>query len=82
MSRLTIDMTSQQHQSLKAQAALHGKTVRQYALDRLFPQDGDAAWDELQGLLNERIEQGLSGQISTRTFGEIVDEELGTGPLS
>jgi hypothetical protein len=27
MSRLTIDITSQQHQSLKALAALQGKTI-------------------------------------------------------
>jgi hypothetical protein len=36
MSRLTIDITSQQHQNLKAMAALQGKTI-QYALERLFP---------------------------------------------
>jgi hypothetical protein len=62
MSRLTIDITSQQHQSLKALAALQGKTIKQYALERLFPADasGDQAWRELQALLGERIEQGLA----------------------
>ncbi|HEY0125026.1 MAG TPA: antitoxin, partial [Rhizobium sp.] len=29
MSRLTIDITDQQHQSLKALAALQGKTIKQ-----------------------------------------------------
>src|SRR3546814_17665775 len=33
MSRLTIDLTDQQHQSLKALAALTGKTIKQYALE-------------------------------------------------
>jgi hypothetical protein len=53
MSRLTIDITIQQHQSLKALAALQGKTIKQYALERLFPADasGDQAWRELQTLL-------------------------------
>nr|WP_312609110.1 hypothetical protein [Agrobacterium pusense] len=37
MSRLTIDITDQQHQSLKALAALQGKTIKQYVLERLFP---------------------------------------------
>lgn len=37
MSRLTIDMTEQQHQSLKALAALEGKTIKQYTIERLFP---------------------------------------------
>lgn len=36
MSRLSIDLTDQQHQSLKALAALQGKTIRQYAVERLF----------------------------------------------
>ncbi len=31
MSRLTIDMTDEQHQSLKALVALQGKTIKQYA---------------------------------------------------
>jgi len=42
MSRLAIDMTAQQHQSLKAFAALQEKTIKQYALERLFPGDADA----------------------------------------
>ncbi|CAE6848672.1 hypothetical protein FHT07_000041 [Xanthomonas arboricola] len=29
MSRLTIDLNDQQHQSLKALAALQGKTIKQ-----------------------------------------------------
>ncbi|WP_210417050.1 hypothetical protein [Brenneria corticis] len=29
MSRLTIDLTEHQHQSLKALAALQGKTIKQ-----------------------------------------------------
>ena len=79
MSRLTIDITNQQHQSLKAVAALQGKSIKQYALERLFPEDanGDQAWRELKMLLGERIEQGLAGQISTQRIGSIVDEELG-----
>ncbi len=79
MSRLTIDITNQQHQSLKAVAALQGKSIKQYALERLFPEDanGDQAWRELKMLLGERIEQGLAGQISTQSIGSIVDEELG-----
>ena len=81
MSRLTIDITIQQHQSLKALAALQGKSIKQYALERLFPSDasGDQAWRELKTLLGERIEQGLAGQTSAKSIGAIVDEELGAG---
>ena len=43
MSRLTIDISPEQHQSLKAMAALEGKTIRQYALERLFPRKNPRA---------------------------------------
>ncbi|GAJ97136.1 antitoxin [Agrobacterium rhizogenes] len=78
MSRLTIDITDQQHQSLKALAALQGKTIKQYALERLFPgdTDGDRAWQELKTLMNTRIHDGLAGKLSTKTVGDILDEEI------
>lgn len=81
MSRLTIDMTDQQHQSLKALAALQGKTIKQYALERLFPGDADAnqAWSELKTLLSTRIHEGLAGNVSTNSIREILDEELTKG---
>ncbi|EJG5926602.1 antitoxin [Salmonella enterica] len=79
MSRLTIDITDQQHQILKALAALQGKTIKQYALERLFPGDTDAdqAWQELKTLLGNRINNGIAGKVSARSIGEILDEELG-----
>jgi hypothetical protein len=78
MSRLTIDMTDQQHQSLKALAALPGKTIKQYALERLFPGDAEAdqALQELKTLLGGRIKAGLSGKVSDKSIDQIVDEEL------
>lgn len=81
MSRLTIDMTDQQHQSLKALAALQGKTIKQYALERLLPaqSDSDQAWDELKALLGQRIAEGLAGSLSSRSVDEILDDELSRG---
>ncbi|EAM4819204.1 antitoxin [Salmonella enterica subsp. enterica serovar Sandiego] len=78
MSRLTIDITDQQHQSLKALAALQGKTIKQYALERLFPGDADAdqAWQELKKMLGNRINNGLEGKVSTKSIGDILDDEL------
>ncbi|WP_257558513.1 antitoxin [Sphingobium sp. CFD-2] len=79
MSRLTIDITEQQHQSLKALAALQGKTIKQYAIERLFPGDtnADQAWQALKALLGERIAEGLAGGVSAKSIGTILDEELG-----
>jgi hypothetical protein len=78
MSRLTIDMTDQQHQSLKALAALQGKTIKQYALERLLPGnlDADQAWLELRDLLGARVREGLDGKTSSKSIGTILNEEL------
>ncbi|MGW6780644.1 antitoxin [Brucella pseudogrignonensis] len=78
MSRLTIDISDKQHQSLKALAALQGKTIKQYALERLFPDDGDAdkAWQELKTIVETRVEEGLLGKVSNKSIREILDEEL------
>ena len=78
MSRLTINLTDQQHQSLRAAAVLQGKTIKQYAIERLFPGDPDAdqAWQELKALLTARVEDALAGNVSTKTVSEIFDEEL------
>lgn len=81
MSRLTIDVTDQQHQSLKAMAALQGKTIKQYTLERLFSgnADVDLAWQELKALLTVRINEGLSGKVSAKSIGEILNEEMSEG---
>lgn len=77
MSRLTIDITDQQHQNLKALAALQGKTIKQYAIERLFSNSGqDGAWQELKALLGQRIADGLAGEVSTKSIATIVDEEF------
>ena len=79
MSRLMIDITDQQHQNLKALAALQGKTIKQYAVERLFAGNGgdDQAWQELKTLLGKRIADGLAGDVSTKSIDAIVDEEMG-----
>lgn len=81
MSRLTIDMTEQQHQSLKALAALQGKTIRQYAIERLFPgdEDADRAWAELQALMKTRVENGLAGGVTPKGVADLLAEELASG---
>jgi hypothetical protein len=81
MNRLTIDMTDQQHQSLKALAALQGQTIKQYAIERLFPGkvDGDEAWQELTALLRTRIDDVLAGKVSSKNVDEILEEELVKG---
>jgi uncharacterized protein (DUF1778 family) len=78
MSRLTIDVTEQQHQALKAMAALEGKTIKQYALERLFsPAIGEeqAAY-QLKKLLTERLAEALRGELEQGSISDIADELL------
>lgn len=79
MSRLTIDISDQQHQSLKALAALQGKSIKQYAIERLFPAQSsdDEALQALKALLAERIAGGMRGELSTKSIDAIIEEELG-----
>jgi hypothetical protein len=82
MSRLTIDVTEQQHQSLKALAALQGKTIREYAVERLFPSNSDEerALIELKPLLLlHRITEADAGDIDRRGFTEIAEAVLNSG---
>lgn len=78
MSRLSIDLTAQQHQALKALAALQGKTIKAYAVERLLPVAGseDLALDELKALLRERLDQAQRGELSARSITEIAADAI------
>ncbi len=76
MSRLTIDITEQQHQSLKALAALSGKTIKQYTLERLFPSDEEQAMQELKAMLLDRLAKADRGEVSPLSAVEIAEEVI------
>jgi hypothetical protein len=79
MSRLTIDVTEQQHQALKALAALEGKTIRQYALEHLFPAvpaGEEEALRALKTLLAERIDEARRGELAQGGVTEIAEAAL------
>jgi uncharacterized protein (DUF1778 family) len=79
MSRLTIDVTDQQHQALKAMAALEGKSIKQYAIERLFPSapDEERAMLELKGLLLARLAEAERGEVVEMSAMDIVEGEFG-----
>jgi Antitoxin ParD len=83
MSRLTIDISDQQHKSLKAVAALEGKSIKQYALERLFPEvtytapsDEDQAWEEFKAFIGKRVDAAMASEPSKRTITDIFNEVL------
>jgi hypothetical protein len=81
MSRLSIEVTPEQHQRLKAIAALHGKTIKEYVLERALPPlpELDAlseveALHQLETFLKPRIEAAERGEVVNQTVSEIIDE--------
>ena len=81
MPRLSIDITSEEHQKLKAIAALKGQSIKDYVLKRTL---GDApvlddmsegeAVTALADFLRPRIKQARSGEISTKSMDDIRRE--------
>lgn len=78
MSRISIDVTAEEHQKLKAMAALKGKSIKEYVLERTLgakgEKDQEDALIELESLLDERAREAESGGISKRTVGEIFGQ--------
>jgi len=80
--RLSIEITQEQHQRLKAVAALQGKTIKDYVLERSLPElntDENNALKQLENFLKPRIEAAENGNISKKSvediFNEVVEEE-------
>lgn len=73
MPRLSIDITEDEHRRLKASAALEGRSIKEYVLERAL---GDAreqeGLTELAGLLRPRIEAADRGDVSSCSVADIA----------
>jgi uncharacterized protein (DUF1778 family) len=89
MSRLSIEISGQQHQQIKAMAALKGISIKDYILQATLPakreksleeeletEDERAAFTELMEFLKPRIVAAERGEFSTRTFDDILADAL------
>lgn len=76
MSRLSIDLTPEQHQKIKAVAAIQGKSIKEYVLTQILPtsSDEDMALRELEVLLDKRVRSVKAGKISQKSVEEIFQE--------
>ena len=81
MRRLSIEVTSEQHQRLKAVAALQGKSIKDYVLERVLPPLSDRgsmseeeALDKLENFLKPRIESAERGEFSARSVEQIFED--------
>ena len=80
MSRLSIELTSEQHNRLKAMAALQGKSIKIYVLERVLSPltESDSASDDalkqLEAFLAPRIEEAESGEVVNKSVESIFSE--------
>ena len=73
--RLSIEVSPEQHQRLKASAALQGKTIKDYVLDKTLPNsDERSALAELEAFLKPRLEAADRGELSDKSVDDIFNE--------
>ena len=75
MTRLSIDVTPEQHQRLKAIAALYGQTLKDYILERTLPR-----LPQIESLSEEealqRLETFLRPRVAEAERGEVVESSV------
>ena len=80
MSRLSIDLTIDQHQRIKALAAIQGKSIKDYIIEKVFPEqnnsDEQKAWEELQSLLADRLSNTDQMTATGKTVEQVTEEVL------
>ncbi|PCH63205.1 MAG: antitoxin [Gammaproteobacteria bacterium] len=73
--RLSIEVTKDQHQQLKASAALQGQSIKNYVLERTLPNtDEQAALRKLEAFLKPRVEAVHNNQLSEKTVEDIFTD--------
>jgi hypothetical protein len=76
--RLSIDVTPEQHQRLKAVAALSGQTIKEYVLSHVLPETATIseaeALSKLEAFLEPRIKAAESGNVVNKSARQIFEE--------
>lgn len=77
MSRLVIEVSDDQHQEIKALAALGGMSIKQYVLSKIFSDNtNNEAMDELKEILEKRMLRAENGHASKKSFSDIANETI------
>ena len=81
MARISIDVTPEQHQRLKAFAALRGQSIKDYVLERSLPPleeheslPAEEALRQLETFLQPRIEAAERGEVISRSVTRIFED--------
>jgi len=78
MSRLSIELTPEEYQKIKAIAALKGSSIKEYVLERILPSNSTQAnaLQELEAFLTPRIQAAEKGNVLTSSVQQIFKETL------
>mgnify|MGYP006216002771 FL=1 len=81
MSRLSIEVTPEQHQLLKAMAALQGKSIKDFILDKVLPQQAEEqpqnySVKQLETLLQQRLTSAHNDNFSEQSVTDIFEQAL------
>ena len=71
MTRLTIELSGDQKQQIKALAALQGKTIKDYILDRALPESSEIS--EINALLKQAKNENNYSAWSASNLDHIRD---------
>lgn len=68
MSRISIDVSAEDHKRLKALAALQGLSLKDYLLRSALPPKGDnEELAELEVFLDERVRMAKAGRVKEKS---------------
>jgi len=81
LSRLSIEVTPEQHQLLKAMAALQGKSIKDFILDKILPQEvaeqaQSYSAQQLETLLQQRLQSARRGDYSEQSVTDIFEQAI------
>lgn len=81
MSRLSIEVTPEQHQLLKAMAALQGKSIKDFILDKILPQEvaeqaQSYSAQQLEDLLQQRLQSARRVEFSKQSVADIFEQAI------
>ncbi len=76
MGRLSIELPEHQHKKIKALAAWHGLSLKDYIIEKTLSvpaaKEGDENLKELMDFLAPRIESAKQGELSKQSMSGII----------
>lgn len=77
MRRLSIEISTEQHQQIKAMAAMKGQSIKDFVIDKVLPQSGEEdVWKDLKNFMQKRMKEAKNAEPITSSFMEIFEQRI------